>query len=247
MQTHHHIHTERDRCTTMHSYMCHTSSLLSPPSPSPSASDVLSQLILFRSGQLNDAGWAAANPPLPSNFPSPFSEQFLACGQVEGGMVLPKLHGTTNTSDKTTLVAWCRQRPTRMWQGAANGRRRLACANAHNVQVYGWMRWKLSEHPTVPTTTRATALECVLSESNPNPRAAFCVSCLMHCCQRPTCSAQRLPKTNRLVSANISTRSCLLQLPAATAEPPSMVILAGGQPASDPLASPLLRGHLWLS
>ena len=116
-------------------------------------------------------------------------------------MVLPKLHGTTNTSDKTTLVAWCRQRPTRMWQGAANGRRRLACANAHNVQVYGWMRWKLSEHPTVPTTTRATALECVLSESNPNPRAAFCVSCLMHCCQRPTFSVQRLSKTNWLVSA----------------------------------------------
>ena len=129
----------------------------------------------------------------------------------------------------------------------ARSRQRLACANAHELQVYGWMRWKLSEHPTVPTTTRATALECVLSESNPNPRAALCVSCLMHCCQRPTFSVQHLSKTNRLVSANISTRSCLMRLPAATAEPPSMVILAGGWPAPHPLASPPLRSHLWLS
>ena len=102
----------------------------------------------------------------------------------------------------------------------ARNSQQLACANAHELQVYGWMRWKLSEHPTVPTTTRATALECVLSESNPNPRAAVCVSCLMHCCQRPTFSVQRLSKPNRLVSANISTRSCLMRLPAATAEPP---------------------------
>ena len=28
----------------------------------------------------------------------------------EGGMVLPKLHGTTHTSDKTALVAWARGR-----------------------------------------------------------------------------------------------------------------------------------------
>ena len=143
----------------------------------------------------------------------------------QSSMVLPKLHDTN----------------------VARSRQRLACANAHELQVYGWMRWKLSEHPTVPTTTRATALECVLSESNPNPRAAFCVSCLMHCCQRPTFSVQRLSKTNRLVSANISTRSCLMRLPAATAWPPSLVILAGGWPAPYPLASPLLRGHRWLS
>ena len=123
----------------------------------------------------------------------------------------------------------------------ARSRQRLACVNAHELQVYGWMRWKLSEHPIVPTTTRATALECVLPESNPNPRAAFCVSCLMHCCQRPTFSVQRLSKTNRLASANISTRSCLMRLPAATAEPPSMAILAGGWPAPHPLGSPLLR------
>ena len=171
------------------------------------------------------------------------------------GMMLPSL------GDKWR-AAWCCQSSMaqhtpvtrqRWWHGpeadtnVARSRQRLACANAHELQVYGWLRWKLSEHPTVPTTTRATALECVLSESNPNPRVAFCASYLMHCCQRPTFSVQRLSKTNRLVSANISTRSCLMRLPAATAEPPNMVILAGGWPAPHPLASPLLRGHLWLS
>ena len=153
----------------------------------------------------------------------------------------------------------CCQRPSSATSGGRHGvakaprhnkhqrQDRLACANARKLQVYGWVRWKLSEHPAVPTTTRATALECVLSESNPNPRAAFCASCLMHCCQRPTFSVQRLSKTNWLVSANISTMSCLTRLPAGTAEPPDMVILAGGWPAPHPLASPPLRGQIWLS
>ena len=48
-------------------------------------------------------------------------------------MVLPKLHGTTNTSDKTALVAWCRQRPTRMWQGAASGWHALTPMNSKSM------------------------------------------------------------------------------------------------------------------
>ena len=125
---------------------------------------------------------------------------------------MPKLHGTTNTSDKTALVAWCRQRPIR--QGAASSWHALTPMNSRSM--FGCD----GSYPSTPTTARATALDCVLSGSNPNPRAAFGMSCLMHCCHRPTFSVQRLSKPNRLVSANISTRSCLMRLPAATAEPP---------------------------
>ena len=46
---------------------------------------------------------------------------------------MPKLHGTTNTSDKTALVAWCRQRPTRMWQGAASGWHALTPMNSKSM------------------------------------------------------------------------------------------------------------------
>ena len=48
-------------------------------------------------------------------------------------MVLPKLHGTTNTSDKSALVAWCRQRPTRMWQEAASGWHALTPMNSRSM------------------------------------------------------------------------------------------------------------------
>ena len=133
MQTHHH--RERERCTTMHSYMCHTSSLLSPPSPSPSASDVLSQLILFRSGQLNDAGWAAANPPLPLNFPPPIQNNFLHVDKWR--------------------AAWCcqssmaQQTPVtrqRWWHGVARGRHE--CGKEPPTDAGGW-------HVLTPITPRS--------------------------------------------------------------------------------------------
>ena len=123
----------------------------------------------------------------------------------------------------------------------------LAYPNAHELQVYGWRLWNLSEHPVVSTTNWATALECVLSERHPHRRVVFGGSCLMTRCQRPTFFVHHQPKTNRLVSATILTSSYLMQLLPARAEQPNSVILAGGWLAPYPLASPLSRRLLQLS
>jgi hypothetical protein len=160
--------------------------------------------------------------------------------QVECGMVSPKADMAQQTPMNTKMSPEANM-------NRARRRQWLAYANAHELQVYGLRLWNLSEHPIVSTTTSATALECVLSESNPNRRAVFGGSCLMNRCQRPTFFGQHLPKTTRLVSANILTRSYLMQLLAARAEQPNSVILAGGWLAPYPLASPLSRGLLELS
>ena len=57
-----------------------------------------------------------------------------------------------------------------MWQGAANGWHALTPMNSRSM---AGGNGSYPSTQTVPTTTPATALECVLSESNPNPRAAF--------------------------------------------------------------------------